>query len=863
MAVVVDHELNDDQGSGGGVWGTITGNIADQTDLAAALATAGNTAVWGSITGTLSNQTDLQTALDAKVTGPASATDNAIARFDGTTGKLIQNSAITISDTGHINAIAATLGTVALNFGQTASGFYSSGTHEVAVGLNAKLNTKWFESGFAWFDTSNASNFIAASFVSSGINFNLAATGATRTLTFTTPSTSATTITWGNTSTGGVDWMWSNGGSSIGDYVGTMNLANNVVADAVIQARKYGAIIVGGTSLALTSSSVVIADRPATVITGTHSSNASTTHTLSGGLAIAQLSPGDRVASSTASTVFATVLTVPSNTSFTTDLPLGNGAAGQTFTRRSGTSFVDRLAAYKGFWDDRGRLLVGDIVTHGTITAQLQVSNGSDTNDIVDFKDGTVSKFKIADGGVATFANNPIMSGLTASRLVLTDGSKALASSSFAEADLTILGGRAGGQTLNGDTASGGNLTLHSTAHATKGKIILGQSTFVVDEVNNRLGIGIASPVSRIHVDAGTATASQLRFTANATTGQTATDGITFGIKTNGEGLIEQNENLQILVRNNGIDTVRFNEFNNVSITANGATSFFDGFADLNVSRDRTISDSNFYGAIAIVPTITSGADNGPTFYGIVNQPILEGVGTGFGQAFGALFGITSSCSGANGDLGGILLTCSYGGGGTVNNLFAGSFSASNDSGTATALTGMTSTAANSGTTTAMTAGIFQADNGGGAVATTVCGIDITAVNSGTTTDLYTVKIAEPSNVGSSTNGRTGILLNGTLSFVQTNDATTGTINALPIPTSHIHLSGNPTVNGIEADNYAKFVIITVAGGATFTDQSGSASAANRMINGGGLSVVVVGDGAVMYKRDTTNSRWRLVSSVA
>lgn len=40
----------------------------------------------------------LQTTLDAKVVGPASSTDNAIARFDSTTGKLIQNSSVTISD---------------------------------------------------------------------------------------------------------------------------------------------------------------------------------------------------------------------------------------------------------------------------------------------------------------------------------------------------------------------------------------------------------------------------------------------------------------------------------------------------------------------------------------------------------------------------------------------------------------------------------------------------------------------------------------------------------------------------------------------------------------------------------------------
>jgi hypothetical protein len=38
------------------------------------------------------------------VEGPASSTDNAIARYDGTTGKLIQNSSVTIDDSGNIAA---------------------------------------------------------------------------------------------------------------------------------------------------------------------------------------------------------------------------------------------------------------------------------------------------------------------------------------------------------------------------------------------------------------------------------------------------------------------------------------------------------------------------------------------------------------------------------------------------------------------------------------------------------------------------------------------------------------------------------------------------------------------------------------
>jgi hypothetical protein len=41
------------------------------------------------------------------VTGPASATDNAITRYDGTTGKLVQNSTVTLDDNGNLNAVNA------------------------------------------------------------------------------------------------------------------------------------------------------------------------------------------------------------------------------------------------------------------------------------------------------------------------------------------------------------------------------------------------------------------------------------------------------------------------------------------------------------------------------------------------------------------------------------------------------------------------------------------------------------------------------------------------------------------------------------------------------------------------------------
>ena len=50
--------------------------------------------------------TSLTTDLAAKVAGPASATDNAVVRFDATTGKLVQNSGVTISDTNVISGLA-------------------------------------------------------------------------------------------------------------------------------------------------------------------------------------------------------------------------------------------------------------------------------------------------------------------------------------------------------------------------------------------------------------------------------------------------------------------------------------------------------------------------------------------------------------------------------------------------------------------------------------------------------------------------------------------------------------------------------------------------------------------------------------
>lgn len=80
--------------------------------------------------------------------------------------------------------------------------------------------------------------------------------------------------------------------------------------------------------------------------------------------------------------------------------------------------------------------------------------------------------------------------------------------------------GVAGGQSVIGGTASGNSLTLSSTTHATKGKILFGNSAY--DEANNYLGIGVSSPGSILTVEAdalgGTAGAATTALTLQNTT---------------------------------------------------------------------------------------------------------------------------------------------------------------------------------------------------------------------------------------------------------------------------------------------------------------------------------------------------------
>lgn len=69
-------------------------------------------------------------------------------------------------------------------------------------------------------------------------------------------------------------------------------------------------------------------------------------------------------------------------------------------------------------------------------------------------------------------------------------------------------------------------------------QIITGIKNFI-----QNLGLGISNPQAKLHIDAGSATASAIKFTAGATTGQTAADGFNIGISSTGAAIINQLEN--------------------------------------------------------------------------------------------------------------------------------------------------------------------------------------------------------------------------------------------------------------------------------------------------------------------------------
>ena len=106
-----------------------------------------------------------------------------------------------------------------------------------------------------------------------------------------------------------------------------------------------------------------------------------------------------------------------------------------------------------------------------------------------------------------------------------------------------LLAGRAAGQAIFGGTAASETLTLKSTSHGTKGKVIFGAAgTTAYDEVNERVGIGIATPGAKLHI-------------YNGASGGTAVAGSRLIIEGSGT-----NDSIQFLTPNTEVARINFGD---------------------------------------------------------------------------------------------------------------------------------------------------------------------------------------------------------------------------------------------------------------------------------------------------------------
>ena len=114
--------------------GVVTNSAPDQT-----VALTAGTGI--STSGTYPNFTITNTSpsLGGDVVGPSSATDNAVARYDTTTGKLIQNSLVLIGDTGNVTGVnALTAESLTVNNNATL-GFSNTDTLDVRARIISDL----------------------------------------------------------------------------------------------------------------------------------------------------------------------------------------------------------------------------------------------------------------------------------------------------------------------------------------------------------------------------------------------------------------------------------------------------------------------------------------------------------------------------------------------------------------------------------------------------------------------------------------------------------------------------------------------------------------------------------------------------
>jgi len=271
------------------------------------------------------------------VVGPASATDNAVVRFDGTTGKLVQNSAVTIADTtGDITGGAYNKVTI------TAPA--TSATLTIADGKTLTANSSLTLAG------------VDAKTLTVNNSLTLAGTDAT-VMTF--PSTSATIARTdaGQTFTGTQVMTSPRIITSVNDTNGNEVFAITATASAVNDFTLVNAATGNNPQIQASGSDTNIGINLVPKGTGTVQAN---------GVPLVTTTGTQTLTNKTISGSNNTITNISLTTAVTGTLPVANGGTGQT-------SYTD------------GQLLIGNTATGGlskaTLTAgtNVTITNGNGT----------------------------------------------------------------------------------------------------------------------------------------------------------------------------------------------------------------------------------------------------------------------------------------------------------------------------------------------------------------------------------------------------------------------------------------------------------------------------------------------------